>query len=192
VIGTVFKNEQLPFPLAQFSLDEATPVPYAAPRTDDKLHGQHFYQSPLLHQGNHTLVITHINPDPTQMFSLDYITYTPTKQQNTLPKMPDKGMMMGATRGSVSVAAAVGVSVAGTVVLAILLLVAFLCYSRRRRHGSCQWQPALLAVSSRSHAFAAWLNDMPCLRVRNNPDLDWARRDITDEGMFTRLIYQSI
>jgi len=122
-------------PISSYSVDGTTPVNYLAVQTQYVQYNQRFYQSPILPNGQHNLIVKNtLNSDA---LFLDYFIVQPESgTTSVLPSSSSTGIPSTGGAGSDSVrstAIVVGCIVGAIAGVVILLTIFFFWFRRQRR-----------------------------------------------------------
>lgn len=130
VFGTIPPNDLPGGPsISSYTLDDIPSVFFTAEASSVPIFRQLFYQSPLLPDTHHQLIITTLNDD--SEFGLDYLLHNPSASGDTAGSSAVTSKVKK-TQG-VSSGAFAGAIAGGTVFVILLILTAYLFYRRRKR-----------------------------------------------------------
>ena len=128
-------------PISSYSVDGSTPVNYRANQTQSVQFNQQFYKSPVLPDGDHTLVVT--NTLYSDALYLDYFIIQPANETSSSPSSSPTGLPQSSTTessGSLSrrTIAIIAGSVGACAGVVILLTIFFFWFRRQKRRKQAQ------------------------------------------------------
>ncbi|KAF9267237.1 hypothetical protein L218DRAFT_1074525 [Marasmius fiardii PR-910] len=159
VLGTIRNGTTTQTPIATFTLDNVPQTPFKAPKSNETEYTRSFYNSGFLPPGEHTLLVTLIDPD--NKLWLDYFEYfsadiaasgTPTISivssaigTNTPNAQPETSQSLNtASKGLIA-----GICVLAVFLVSLCAVVGFLWYRRRKRKTWADPDPNLAGEDSR-------------------------------------------